>query len=338
MALRDQPYLPLYVQDYLSDEKLSCCSLSTQGVYIRILCVLHKSETYGGILFKQIPKQNFSSMQYFAWSLSKQTGIEYNNVVESIEELLLFKVLKIEEREGVDFLFQKRMVKDFNTSEKRRTAGKKGGGNPNLFKQNPKQVDKHNFKQTDKQNTEYEYVNEDENVNTLKGGTGGKVETPNVENHCTEGEDTFDGRKSEKSSQEFAEAEIYELSFENIWAVYGKKGNKKSSQRRWDGLPKKAKLLAVAHIPRYVAATPEIQYRKNFETYINQEAWNDQIITKNETESRFTSSKNANSMGNGYSGNGANTFRTDAERRRNERQMLAQMATAVLQQPETKKD
>ncbi|KAA6303165.1 MAG: hypothetical protein EZS26_000768 [Candidatus Ordinivivax streblomastigis] len=126
-----------------------------------------------------------------------------------------------------------------------------------------------------------------------------------------------------------------ELSFENVWLMYQRKGNKKSSQRRWDGLPKKAKLLAVEHIPRYVEATPDEKYRKNFETYINQEAWNDKIITKNGTANGITNTANSQAMGNGYSGNGANTFRTDAERRRNERQMLTQMATAVLQQPET---
>ena len=30
MALRNQPYIPLYVQDYLTDEKLSMCSWATQ--------------------------------------------------------------------------------------------------------------------------------------------------------------------------------------------------------------------------------------------------------------------------------------------------------------------
>jgi len=163
MALRDQPYLPLYVQDYLSDEKLSCCSLSSQGVYIRILCVLHKSETYGGILFKQIPKQNFSSIEYFAFIISKQIGCTIQEVSDSLEELLFFEVLRIRQigiEEKTDFLYQKRMEKDFDVSLKRSANAKKGGGNPklkeNLFKQTSKQ--------TPKQNTEYESVNESVNV------------------------------------------------------------------------------------------------------------------------------------------------------------------------------
>ena len=43
MALRDQPYLPLYVQDFLTDEKLAECSAMATGVYIRLMCIMHKS-------------------------------------------------------------------------------------------------------------------------------------------------------------------------------------------------------------------------------------------------------------------------------------------------------
>ena len=41
MARKDLPYLPLYVQDFLTDEKLMECTASATGVYIRIMCVLH---------------------------------------------------------------------------------------------------------------------------------------------------------------------------------------------------------------------------------------------------------------------------------------------------------
>ena len=35
MALRNQPYIPLYVQDFLTDEKLNQCSPASQGIYIK---------------------------------------------------------------------------------------------------------------------------------------------------------------------------------------------------------------------------------------------------------------------------------------------------------------
>jgi len=53
MALRDQPYLPLYVQDIMTDEKLNECSAASHGIYIKgIMCLMHKSETYGKIMLK----------------------------------------------------------------------------------------------------------------------------------------------------------------------------------------------------------------------------------------------------------------------------------------------
>jgi hypothetical protein len=332
MALRNIPYLPLYVNDYLTDEKLSCCSLETQGVYIRILCVFHKSETYGGILFNQIPGKNFSSEQFFSFVISKQIGVDFDSVFKAISELIFFKVLRIKKQNEVDFLYQKRMVLDFELSETRSKSGKKGGKTTQKnAKKFAKAKNKANTQANTKQITEYEYEYESDNeFKKEKGVIGEKEETPNVENHSTEGEGEND--ESEKSSQEFVEVEVFdELSFENVWERYGRKGNKKTSKKRWDVLPKKAKQIAVVHIPRYVKATPTLQYRKNFETYINQEAWNDEIIEND--GNKIT--QNTGTTGFSNTGNGQNSFRNDAERRRNERQMLKKVAESVLQQPET---
>lgn len=72
------------------------------------------------------------------------------------------------------------------------------------------------------------------------------------------------------------------LSFDNIWSLYGKKGNKKTSERKWDKLSTTAKEKAMAYIPAYVEATPDKQYRKNFETFLNQECWNDELPSNNQ--------------------------------------------------------
>lgn len=82
------------------------------------------------------------------------------------------------------------------------------------------------------------------------------------------------------------------LSFENIWSLYGKKGNKKTSERKWGKLSITAKEKALAYIPAYVEATPDKQYRKNFETFLNQECWSDELpsndpINKTEHETKY---------------------------------------------------
>jgi len=68
--------------------------------------------------------------------------------------------------------------------------------------------------------------------------------------------------------------------FESIWKLYGKKGNRKTSITKWSKLPKGTQDLIFKKVPAYVESTPDKQYRKNFETYLNQESWNDEIIKK----------------------------------------------------------
>lgn len=123
MALRDLPYLPLYVQDYLTDERLNRCTAASQGIYIKMMCVFHKSDPYGGILLKQKDKQNESTSLNFAYVFAKLLPFELLEIHNAILELLEDKVLRI----NGDFLFQKRMVEDNKLSEIRSLAGKKGG-------------------------------------------------------------------------------------------------------------------------------------------------------------------------------------------------------------------
>ena len=63
----------------------------------------------------------------------------------------------------------------------------------------------------------------------------------------------------------------------NFWTPYGKKGNVKTTIKRWKALSKTKQKLAMDHVPKYVKATPDKQYRKNAEVYLNQECWNDEL-------------------------------------------------------------
>lgn len=123
MALRDQPYIPLYVQDFLTDEKLIECSAKATGVYIRLMCIMHKSEEYGTILLKQKDKQSTNQIENFALKLVKQMPYSIDDIRDGINELVSEQVVVIEG----DFLKQKRMIYDNSLSIKRANAGSKGG-------------------------------------------------------------------------------------------------------------------------------------------------------------------------------------------------------------------
>ncbi|MFA5458013.1 MAG: hypothetical protein WC261_10325 [Synergistaceae bacterium] len=165
MALRDQPYIPLYVQDFLTDEKLMECSASATGIYIRLLCVMHKSEEYGTILLKQKDKQGKNICLNFAYKLAKFLPYKTEEIAAGIEELVAEKVLQIDG----DKLTQKRMIRDNEISEKRAIAGKKGGLKTQQF---ASEFAKAKFKA----NTEYENENEYEYENEIDFKKKGKVQ------------------------------------------------------------------------------------------------------------------------------------------------------------------
>jgi hypothetical protein len=65
--------------------------------------------------------------------------------------------------------------------------------------------------------------------------------------------------------------------FDLVWNMYGKKGNRKNSLAKFNRLTDANKKLMADHLPKYVNSTPDKQFRKNLEGYINQECWNDEI-------------------------------------------------------------
>jgi len=146
MALRDQPYIPLYVQDWLTDEKLRECSAGSVGIYSFIVCVMHKSENYGTILLRQKDKQKPSKCFNFAFKLSRHLPYVTGEIHDAIVELTDEGVLHIEG----DKLVQRRMVRDNALSIIRSDAAKSKSKNKDFVPAKPQA------------NTEYE--SEDEYV------------------------------------------------------------------------------------------------------------------------------------------------------------------------------
>ena len=69
-------------------------------------------------------------------------------------------------------------------------------------------------------------------------------------------------------------------SFDDFWDAYGKKVEKPKAEAKWKKISQEAREKIMDHVPRYVQNTPDVTYRKNPATYLNNESWNDEIITK----------------------------------------------------------
>lgn len=159
MALRNQPYLPLYIQDYMTS-KARECSASTNGVYLWTMFLMHKSEEYGTIIFQKNDKKseknckkNEENIENFAKKLKKYLPFSIGVIKKGLIELLEHKILFIENEK----LIQPRMIKDNAISEARANAGQKGGN-----KSKDKNIDNNFATAKTEQNTENEYEYENE--------------------------------------------------------------------------------------------------------------------------------------------------------------------------------
>jgi hypothetical protein len=70
-----------------------------------------------------------------------------------------------------------------------------------------------------------------------------------------------------------------DYTFDNAWDLYEKKvGCKDKLKKKWNSMTKADRKAATEFIPLYVLSTPDRQYRKNFQTFLNQRGWEDEII------------------------------------------------------------
>ena len=67
--------------------------------------------------------------------------------------------------------------------------------------------------------------------------------------------------------------------FEEFWEEYDKKTDKKRSESLWKKMSKDKKEQAINYIEGYKKGQPDKKYRKNPDTYLRNETWNDEVIS-----------------------------------------------------------
>jgi hypothetical protein len=67
-------------------------------------------------------------------------------------------------------------------------------------------------------------------------------------------------------------------SFEQFWTAFDKKVGRSKSVERWGGLKPAEQAAILAHLPAYVAATPDKQFRKDPASYLHNRTWEDEEL------------------------------------------------------------
>lgn len=87
-----------------------------------------------------------------------------------------------------------------------------------------------------------------------------------------------------------SDACVSDYSFETVWTMYGKPvGNVEVLKAKWNSLSAKNKDIILSYIPQYVASTPEIRYRKNFENFLSERYWETHPLNINTIQNETTS-------------------------------------------------
>jgi len=83
--------------------------------------------------------------------------------------------------------------------------------------------------------------------------------------------------ENENENKDLVDNNINE-SFEKFWNLYDKKQGRTEVNKKWRKLKEVDRQEILQHVPLYVAATPDKQYRKNAMTYLNQKTWKDEEL------------------------------------------------------------
>ena len=95
--------------------------------------------------------------------------------------------------------------------------------------------------------------------------------------------------KEEVKDKELEVESLLNHPFEDFWDLYDKKvGDKNKLEKKWNKLTDEERQMAMDYIPYYRHAQPDKTYRKNPDTFINNKSWQDEIITKQNGQSKPT--------------------------------------------------
>lgn len=105
-----------------------------------------------------------------------------------------------------------------------------------------------------------------------------KRQTRDKQTTTTNNNKEYKEGKEERRNEESISSESF--SFAEWWESYDKKINRGDCKKKWKKLSDADKAAIKEHTPKYVASTPDKQFRKNPLSYLNEKSWKDEIIRR----------------------------------------------------------
>jgi uncharacterized protein YdaU (DUF1376 family) len=68
------------------------------------------------------------------------------------------------------------------------------------------------------------------------------------------------------------------IPFDYFWSMYDKKIDRAKCEKKWQRLTDEEREECMYYLPAYIKATPDIKFRRNPETYLNNKSWQNEIV------------------------------------------------------------
>jgi uncharacterized protein YdaU (DUF1376 family) len=117
-----------------------------------------------------------------------------------------------------------------------------------------------------------------------KGNKKFEKETTKPKQNLNKNEQNTENENESVIKNEIENENVIELypTFEDFWDIYDKKvGKKEKIKEKWEKLKHQTKEQIMAYVPMYKQSQPDKQFRKNPETFLNNDSWNDELIKPN---------------------------------------------------------
>jgi hypothetical protein len=72
--------------------------------------------------------------------------------------------------------------------------------------------------------------------------------------------------------------DIINIDFSIFWDLYAKKIDRIKCEKKWKALTSQEREDCIYNLPAYLQVTPDVQFRRNPETYLNNKSWQNEII------------------------------------------------------------
>jgi len=111
-----RPSFQFYPNDWDSDPALRCCSMAAQGLWLRMMCIMHNATPYGYLKIGE----NIVDRRI----LARNVGEDMGDITAWWDEIITFGVASVDEN---GCLYSRRMIRDEDIRQKRANCGKLGG-------------------------------------------------------------------------------------------------------------------------------------------------------------------------------------------------------------------